>query len=610
MISSITDLWIFPVFLVVALAVRRVVVELLVAGPQRRRMAAQAEALRLERDRAREAFLSSKAWTAGLVPQAEALAICSQSAQNILSSIHSRRVSCERVVRAHIQRAVAAALAFNCTAQEPFAEALAAAVAVDKRLANAAYVPGPLEGLPVSIKDCFDQKGLHSTCGLASKCKDPVEHDGLIVAALRKAGAIPFVRTTVPQALMAPETASFVFGDTLNPFSPAHTPGGSSGGEAALIAALASPLGLGSDIGGSLRGPAHFCGITTLKPTPGRTTRLGSTIPRNGLGGLDYGLQNHIVPTAGPMGRSVGDVVLALRHCLWTKSTLAADPQTVPLVFDDAQYNATTPYTVGWYETDGFVAAAPAERRAVREAVEALSTLPHVKVVRFDPPRVDDCVYLFFSLLAAEGNFEGFDNGLDGEELHGVYGVVSVIAKLPRLLRAGLAGLLQVLGEKRLARLLRDTGAKSASELYRLVVKQSLLTREWLSAAQAAGIDVLICPPCATSAFTHLASKDLMMACSYNFVFNLIHWPSGVVPVTRVKAEEASVEAYRAVEPTRDKIAKLLAKQQVGAEGLPVGVQVAGLPWADETVLRVMRELEAALRGGAAFDTPARAKEF
>jgi fatty acid amide hydrolase len=575
---------------------------------KRRQLSAQAKSLLEERDNARAQFKSLHAVRAPT--RSEALALCAQSATELLHAMHSRRVSVETVMRAHIARAIAATEKLNCNAQEPFEEALDEAIAVDARLADRAYVPRPLEGLPVSIKDCLDQRGWHSTCGLASKCVDRVDRDGLVVALLREQGAIPFVRTNVPQALMAPETANYVFGESCNPFSLLHTPGGSSGGEAAIVAALASPLGIGSDIGGSLRGPAHFTGICTLKPTPGRVTRLGSTVPRHGT----YGLQPHIVPTTGPMARCVDDLVLPLRHCWWTERCFELDPTCVPLPFNEAAFRATTPYKVGYFETDGLVSAAPAVRRAVREAAAALASLPHVTVVQFDAPRFDDAVYLFYALLSAEGKFEGFENALDGEPLHSVYGDLATLAKLPTILRGGISALLGVLGEKRLARLVNETNQKSAAELWKLVTKQRQLISCWLEQMQEHKVDVLICPPCAQPAFLLGQSRDVTpMACSYNFVFNLLHFPSGVVPVTRVRADEATSEAYSALEVNhRDRIARLLAKGQVGSAGLPCGVQVVGLPNRDEHVLRVMRELESALNKarGAPFDVAELARSF
>ena len=110
-------------------------------------------------------------------------------------------------------------------------------------------------------------EGFDSTCGLACRCFDPAAEDAVLIRALRRAGAIPFVRTNVPQLLMIPECSNGIHGTTCNPHDATRTCGGSTGGEGALIAARGSPLGVGTDIGGSIRIPSAFCGICGFKPT-------------------------------------------------------------------------------------------------------------------------------------------------------------------------------------------------------------------------------------------------------------------------------------------------------------------------------------------------------
>lgn len=157
----------------------------------------------------------------------------------------------------------------------------------------------PLLGLPVSIKDCIYQKDADATCGIAARCFRPAAEDGLIVRLVRAAGGIPFVRTNVPQLLMMPDSENSVWGRTVNPWDASRTCGGSSGGEGALVAAGCSVVGIGGDIGGSIRIPAHFCGVVGFKPTPMRMTRAGHAVPRleNRHG------QTVIVPSVGPLTR-------------------------------------------------------------------------------------------------------------------------------------------------------------------------------------------------------------------------------------------------------------------------------------------------------------------
>ena len=140
---------------------------------------------------------------------------------------------------------------------------------------RAGQLRGKLHGLPVSIKEQISQAGFDSTCGACCRLFQPAESDAIIVQLLKNAGAIPFCRTNVPQLLMLPESFNAIYGTSNNPFDVTRTPGGSSGGETALLAARGSPLGIGTDVGGSIRIPAVLCGIYGFKPTVDRLSTKG-----------------------------------------------------------------------------------------------------------------------------------------------------------------------------------------------------------------------------------------------------------------------------------------------------------------------------------------------
>jgi Asp-tRNA(Asn)/Glu-tRNA(Gln) amidotransferase A subunit family amidase len=250
----------------------------------------------------------------------------------------------------------------HATTDELFEEALEMAKRVDERIAARAEAtdkstPGVLEGNPISVKDCFDQRGVDNTCGLAARCFRPKEADGLIISLLREAGAIPFVRTNVPQALMLPESMNVIYGTTANPWNMERTPGGSSGGEAALLAARGSVLGVGSDIGGSLRIPAHYCGVYSFKPTPARLTLHGLANPASDQ---SYG-QDLIRPVAGPLAHSVDDLLLMLRA--WMVDRMWEEDVHLPRVeWNEALITGPSPKSklkIGYFESDGWFDPAP-----------------------------------------------------------------------------------------------------------------------------------------------------------------------------------------------------------------------------------------------------------
>src|SRR5581483_4899762 len=160
-----------------------------------------------------------------------------------------------------------------------FEQALAGARAADE-LAARGQPLGPLHGLPITVKESLDVRGTASTAGAARWLPLKADADADVVAALHGAGAIVLGKTNLSQALWFNEADNPVFGRTNHPLDPAYSPGGSSGGEAAIVAASGSPLGLGTDSGGSARHPAHSCGVCTLKPTGGRFTTEGSADDR------------------------------------------------------------------------------------------------------------------------------------------------------------------------------------------------------------------------------------------------------------------------------------------------------------------------------------------
>src|SRR3954451_5461196 len=201
---------------------------------------------------------------------------------------------------------------------------------------------GPLHGVPVTIKDCFATEGIITTVGTAGLRSFIPDTDDVTVTRLREAGAIVVGKTNCPELLMGFESDNVVYGRTVNPYDAGRTCGGSSGGEAAVVAAGASPLGLGSDSGGSLRVPAHFCGVPTLKPTHGRVPMTSAVFPSVGPFSRLRGI--------GTLAPTVEDVALAL-------GVLAApdgrDPWAAPVPLSDLSAVDIRSLRVALYTADG-----------------------------------------------------------------------------------------------------------------------------------------------------------------------------------------------------------------------------------------------------------------
>lgn len=229
-----------------------------------------------------------------------------RSARAQLDDLSGGVVSAADLLELHIERCEAVNPAVNAVIRTDLPAARARARELDKQ-AKAGDLAGPLHGLPMTIKDTFDVDGLPAVSGAPEYAKRPAKTpDAPIVARLRAAGAVIWGKTNTPYLAGDNQTFNPVHGRTSNPWDVSLTPGGSSGGAAAALAAGMTPLEIGSDIGGSLRLPAHFCGIAALKPTYGRVPILGHVPPAPGS------LSVRDLNVAGPMARSVGDVRLLL----------------------------------------------------------------------------------------------------------------------------------------------------------------------------------------------------------------------------------------------------------------------------------------------------------
>ncbi len=495
-------------------------------------------------------------------------------ATELAARIRSGALSSEETVRAHIDRIESVDAAIRAVVVRRFDEALAEARAVDAH--RAAGEPlGPLAGVPVSIKESQDVAGTPSTYGLPSRRGDVAMADDTCVAALRAAGAIVIAKTNVPQLLIYIESDNPLYGRTSNPWDVARTCGGSSGGEAALIAAGGSPLGLGSDIGGSLRVPAAFCGIASLKPTQGRLddpTRLRV-----------FAGQRTIVSQAGPLARSVADLSLAY--------DLLCEASPGPR----REHIDVRTLRIGYYEHAGTLVASAAVARAVREAAAAFAALG-ATVVPFDPPRVDDAMDLFFGVLAADGGASAA--AFLGEDPRDprTASLFSVASK-PRGYLAVLERALRLGRQNGSADIVRNYGFRDTSHYWKLVEAVDayrVLFARALDAAEGGPLDVIVAPPCAVPAFPHGAAERLVTAGPYAPLYNVLGFPAGTLPVSRVRPGEEDTRPR-----SFDRIERAARAADRGSAGLPVGVQLIARPWREDVVLAAMASLEAAAAGGA-----------
>lgn len=507
-----------------------------------------------------------------------------RSANELARLIAEGDISVAEVVEAHIARIEQVNSQLNAVVVKRFEQARAEAIAADEARRRGEPL-GPLHGVPITTKDALDVAGLPSTYGLRGRAQLIADRDDPYVARLRQAGAIILGKTNVSQFLLYTESDNPLYGRTNNPWNVKRTPGGSSGGEAAIIAAGGSALGLGSDIGGSIRVPSAFCGIAGLKPTAGR-------LDDGTFFGISLG-QRAIVSQVGPLARTVDDVALALEVL-----NGGTNPDIVPSrpLGDPGQVDVSR-LRVAYYTDDGTLSTALSVRRAVTEAAGALAGRG-AQVVEWHPPEASRAMDLFFGVLSADGAQSARELSRR-DKVDPRIGQLIFLARRSRLSLSVLGALLRAMGQRRASTMLRNFGHRQTAHYWRLVEEIEAYRRRFqqaLDTDDGGPFDLVICPPYAIPAFPHGLSKDLVTAGAYAVIYNVLGYPAGSVPVSRVREDEA-VARKRSLDGQE----RAARAAELGSVGLPVGAQVVARPWQDHLVIAAMKVIEEAARGTADF---------
>ncbi|XP_064003705.1 vitamin D3 hydroxylase-associated protein-like isoform X2 [Pogoniulus pusillus] len=397
---------------------------------------------------------------------------------------------------------------------------------------------GLLYGIPVSIKDHISHKGHLSTCGLAQCLGTPAQDDSVLVKVLKKQGAIPFAMTNVPQSLFNYDCSNPIFGKTLNPFNHQKSPGGSSGGEGALIAGGGSILGIGSDIGGSIRLPSSFCGLCGLKPTAQRLSVSGVGGPVSGILAVPGAL--------GPMARDVDSLALCMKALL-CQEMFQLDPTVPPIPFNE-------------------------------------------ELVPFSPPRIHYVMNeLFLKTFFADGGCAWLDV-FTGDIVDPSLKPQVNCCKIPRLGKKLLALLLKPLFPRLADYLSALAGMRSVKEMWNHHHQIEVYRTEFITRWKELQLDAVLCPVLGP-AFTTGYPGKLLTAISSTMLYNVLNFPAGVVPVNTVtEADEEELKLYQG--GCDDPWDHTLKQAVAGAVGLPVAVQCVALPWQEELCLRLMKEVE------------------
>jgi Asp-tRNA(Asn)/Glu-tRNA(Gln) amidotransferase A subunit family amidase len=494
----------------------------------------------------------------------------------IAQGIASCEFSSREVVAACIERIVMSHAAINAVVVPRFEQALKEADLADAARSRGATL-GPLHGVPITIKESFDLTGTPTTAGLSHRADHRAETDAVVVARLRKAGAIVLGKTNVSQLLLHDCCVNPLYGRTNNPWQLDRSPGASSGGEAAILAVGGSALGIGSDIGGSVRLPAHSCGVNSLKPTSGRLTLEGhiSAFPT----------QESLMCQPGPLARCVTDLTLAM-HVL-----TAEGPRPIRSL-DSASLLGLR---IGFYTDNGVIRPSPAIRRAVTAAACALGAQGFI-VQEWQPPNVDLMWWLYLALLLT-GGLTKARHLSRGSKLSWNIHQALLAGILPNASFRIAGSILRVARQSRMA-----VGMRYCAEQYdHLLERRVQVCRDFMNAMNVARVDAILCPVFPMPALRQRVSPFIEKGLSYAAIYNLLGVPAGVVAATRVGSAEESdrVSSFS--------LTNRAARQvEAGSAGLPVGVQVVARPWREDIVLGIMSVLEKHFRGqpGYPFNPP------
>ena len=450
-----------------------------------------------------------------------------KSAVDLLAMISARKLSPLELAEEHLLQIKRLNPQLNALIDFDEQRVRAQARALDQSPAQ----PGPLHGLPMTVKASIAVAGHRCETGsLLNKGHIPAE-DAVIVTRMRQAGAVVLGTTNCPEFLMAYETDNRLYGRTSNPWDLTRTSGGSSGGESAAIAAGLSACGFGSDGGGSVREPAHFTGICALKPTPGRIPAIGHLPPCVGPFSL--------LGAVGPMARTIADVSLLFRVL---SGHADDDPFGAPVPLRSYPVEDLKQIPIGFFEDDGHAPVTPETRQAVQDAVRSLRS-QGFRVEPFRPRALEQARKLWWKYFVRCGAMllSPLFTGREAELSPTFQNFLDIARQDPPLT-----------GDELL------TAWAEADTLRALLLDEM---REF---------PLLLMPVCSVPAFRHGERQwvvdgrpvDYLDAMRYTQWFNLLGAPAAVVPVGR------------------------------SPEGLPIGIQIAGRPYRDEAVLGVAAALE------------------
>jgi Asp-tRNA(Asn)/Glu-tRNA(Gln) amidotransferase A subunit family amidase len=520
----------------------------------------------------------------------EQRSILNRPIASLVEDVQNSKLSPIDILRTYGKTATIAQQRANCVTELLLPEA-------ESWAKNDVNLKGPLAGIPVSLKDSIAVGGFDVSVGYSRNCFKPYQEDGSIVKLLKKAGAIPHVKTALPITLLSFESSNDLWGVAKNPHNPRYSPGGSTGGEGAILALNGSRIGIGSDVAGSVRAPAAWSGINSIRCSTGRWPKVGVNTSMPG--------QEGIPSVFSPMARTLDDLTY------FTKSFIQMKPWEVdytvhPIPWRQDIYDQTLSskkLRIGLMTTDGVCDPAPAIARGLDLTTSALRAAGHTVTpipVSSYPATATPAIGLQIAsvLLCGDGGKTYKSFFRTGEWNDSGAAQINFYMSLPRPVKyLWYLWTRYVKRDPLWASILRYFHPLTAAEQWKWVAKRELFRQRWFDWLNdpSQSYDFILCPGNATPALPHNAMHDAVSSCGYTFLWNLLDYSAGIVPVTKVDKDKDSLpESFR----PKNGVEKGAYKHYdaVAMQGLPVAVQVVGRRLSEERTLAYMKVVEDCLR--------------
>ncbi|RMD42232.1 hypothetical protein DV735_g2880, partial [Chaetothyriales sp. CBS 134920] len=510
---------------------------------------------------------------ATLLTQKEVEITESYSVPALLSTIAAKKLTAVQVTEAFCHRAAIAHQLTNCITEPLFAQARERAQQLDEYLLSAGEPIGPLHGLPISVKDTFNIKGVDTSVGFAALCYKPAASNAPLIDLLLSLGCVIIAKTNVPQTMMSLDSINNVFGRTMNPANRLLTAGGSSGGEGVMVAMKANMLGIGTDIGGSVRIPAMANGVYSFKPG-------NSIIPYGGQFATTTGVSRAgVQAVAGPLGRSTQDIDFFLAHVVPKAHLWGEDCRATTWSSPLKPLGPRGKLTIGILRSDGNCALLPPITNVLNEVLTKLANSPDVSIIDLPtPPAWTKCQSVMSKLMSIDGGGP----------------MVDLIESTGEPLVPWMQGKL------------KRGKPQPLERVAELQTQRSDLEREMLQlwyASDAFGrrhrrLDAIICPVAAHP----VPEIDRYNAVGYTSSFVLLDYPTATLPVRDVKESDLELgkpQEGQALSSWDARNRELWDESKTDRRvylGSKLSVQVVSIKGEDERCVQILGELDRLLK--------------